>query len=65
MKRCRSGKPRYRDELAAKIAAAKVEGHANRHPSGDDWEPQRAYYCNWCGGFHLTTQEQKTERRSA
>jgi hypothetical protein len=60
MKRCRSGKPRHRDELSAKIAASRVEGHANRKPSGADWEPQRAYHCKLCGGWHLTTQEQKT-----
>ncbi len=61
-RKCRSGKPRFRTELDAKIAAAKVEGYANRNPSGSDWGVQRAYHCNWCGGYHLTTQEQRTER---
>jgi hypothetical protein len=62
MKRCRTGKFRYTTELDAKIRAVKIEGYAARHPSGDDWEPQRVYYCNMCGGYHTTTQEQRTER---
>ncbi len=46
-----SGKRRYRDGIAAKVALAKVQhqdkaGHVER----------RAYQCPVCKGWHLTSQ---------
>ncbi len=51
--RCRSGKIRYKDELGAKIALA---SRAAR-----DKGEKRYYTCNLCNGYHLTSQDQKTE----
>ncbi|MFC8273788.1 hypothetical protein ACFUJR_14945 [Streptomyces sp. NPDC057271] len=46
---CISGKARYRDELAAKLALARIDvGHGNRHEC-------RAYRCPACRGWHLTS----------
>lgn len=59
-KKARScGKRRFRSELDAKIALATIE-------RVDDPKraklPQRAYSCPLCGGAHLTSQPQRTER---
>lgn len=47
-------KRRFRDEIAAKIALAE----AQRRGKGE----KRYYYCKMCRCFHLTSQEQRTER---
>jgi hypothetical protein len=44
-------KRRYRDEIAAKMALAKI----GRTDSPDRAKiPRRAYFCASCGGWHLT-----------
>ncbi|MFI8962091.1 hypothetical protein ACIGO8_08240 [Streptomyces sp. NPDC053493] len=46
---CRTGKARYRDEVAAKLALARIDtGHGNRRE-------RRAYRCPHCRGWHLTS----------
>ena len=54
------GKTRYRDQLAAQIALARIARHDERRATA----PFRAYPCPHCHGWHLTSQEQKTERAS-
>lgn len=49
--RCRSGKAAFRDELAAKMALAKI-------PDG----PNRAYRCPECHRWHLTSQPYRPKR---
>jgi hypothetical protein len=48
---CRTGKRRFRDELAAKFALMKA---------GNSRQPRRRecryYYCKFCEGYHLTSQ---------
>lgn len=51
--KCKTGKRRYRDEIAAKLALAKT----SRRDSGE----RRYYFCTFCKSFHLTSQEQRTE----
>lgn len=51
---CSSKKRQFRDELAAKIALS-------RRVAQDKGET-RYYLCNLCNRYHLTSQEQKTER---
>jgi hypothetical protein len=46
---CRTGKTWYRDEIAAKVALARVERGA------DDRRERRAYRCHDCRGWHLTS----------
>lgn len=51
---CKTGKRRYRDRIAAQLALATLkkddrEGHTE----------ERAYSCPYCGGWHLTSEEQK------
>ena len=46
--RCRSGKAAYRDRVAALLALSRI-------PDG----PTRAYRCQWCGAWHLTSQKRR------
>lgn len=49
MKRCTTGKTRYRDELGAKLALVRTaRGNGNRRET-------RAYRCPACHGWHLTS----------
>lgn len=50
---CRTGKMRYRDELDAKIALARVRWK--------DRGEKRCYRCPLCRGWHLTSQERKAK----
>jgi hypothetical protein len=50
-------KTRYRDRIAALNALAKIGRHDERGP----YAPCRAYACRYCHGWHLTSQEQRTE----
>lgn len=53
MKKCKTGKRRFRDEIAAKLMLATLDkGH------------KRSYWCSFCRGWHLTSQEQRTEKVS-
>lgn len=54
--RCRSRKRRFRTELDAKIVLARLvwKDTAKRRES-------RVYRCLLCGGWHLTSQEKRTE----
>jgi len=54
--KCRTGKRRFPDELSAKIALA-------RRINQDRGE-KRYYACTLCSGFHMTSQDQKTERNA-
>ena len=53
---CPSGKVRYRDDIAAKVALAKIlnDGEARSK------DLQRSYRCPLCRGHHLTSQGRKT-----
>ena len=54
LRRCR--KTRYRDEIAARLALAHIT-HADRtdRPKTET----RAYLCERCHGYHLTSQEKR------
>jgi len=52
-KACPSGKIRYKTRNDTKTAIA--GGRQNR-ADGKDYVPVRAYPCNLCNGFHLTSQ---------
>lgn len=54
MSRCASGKRRYRDEIAAKLALARVREQLD--DVGAEKLPIRFYPCRNCRGFHLTSQ---------
>ena len=45
-------KRRYRDEIAAKLALARITAHGEAREK----TPQRAYRCPACRGWHLTSQ---------
>jgi hypothetical protein len=47
---CRTRKVRYTDNLAARIALAAIERKTNR--AGGE---RRAYRCQHCRGWHLTS----------
>jgi hypothetical protein len=49
---CKTGKIRYRDELAAKIALANTK---RTRGSRSLKEEKRAYRCPHCTGWHLTS----------
>lgn len=51
---CRSGKARYIDHIAARVALAEVQRKNNRQPA-----EQRAYRCHLCRGWHLTSQPRR------
>lgn len=54
---CPSGKHRYRDEVAARLALAEVLRKDRR------WGRERsAYRCPQCRGFHLTSQPPKPNK---
>lgn len=58
MRKCRkTHKIRYRDDIAAKLALARVS-KGKRSRSKDE---QRAYFCSFCRGYHLTSQPHKYE----
>lgn len=50
LKRCKTGKVRYRDEAAAGFALSIVR----RKRNGQHIE-RRYYYCSCCRGYHLTS----------
>jgi len=49
----KTGKLRYRDELGARIALAKLQ---SRRSSKRRLE-RRYYHCPFCSGWHLTSKE--------
>lgn len=54
MARCKTGKRVFYSQLDAKIALMNT-----RHKDRDE---QRMYRCEFCGKWHLTSQERKVER---
>jgi hypothetical protein len=51
MMACRTGKRRYPDELEARLALARIAQLDVEHRA-----EQRAYFCEFCCGWHLTHQ---------
>lgn len=51
LKRCPSGKRRYRDHEEAFRALRKIKARNTREKT-----PVRTYDCNLCAGYHLTSQ---------
>lgn len=47
-----TGKRRFKDEVAAKLALAKLQRNSTRLKV-----PARAYRCDVCAGWHLTAQK--------
>lgn len=54
-RKCRTKKVRYRDEKSAILAMR----WANDRLQGDVM-PSRVYECEFCHGWHLTSQEERT-----
>lgn len=52
--RCKTGKRRYRDQIAAKLAMASAASKGR--------DEKRAYKCGTCRGWHITSQEIKSSR---
>lgn len=46
-------KHRFRDQGAAHMELQRIARHASH-----GYVPVRAYRCEWCGGFHLTSRAQ-------
>lgn len=62
MTQCPTGKSRYRDEIAAKMALSAVQ-HQDK-----SWRPkleQKAYRCPLCRGWHLTSQQNRPKRKGS
>lgn len=55
---CKTGKRRFRDEIAARLAL----GNAVAVHRQDGTTPERAYRCQWCRGWHLTSQAYKPRK---
>lgn len=56
----KTGKQKFRTEFDAQIAIASVHGKsAKRHRQRFSEEPKRAYRCNFCHQWHLTSQEKR------
>jgi hypothetical protein len=53
----RTGKARFRDRIAAQLA---LNGIDNSDPKRRE---RRAYRCQFCRGWHLTSQKQRTTPR--
>lgn len=53
---CKTGKRQFRDDIAAKLALAKLQNNSTRLSV-----PQRAYKCPMCHKWHLTSQDNKYE----
>lgn len=51
---CETGKTRYKDEIAAKLALATI-----RQKAATVHEEQRAYRCPFCRGWHLTSKPRR------
>lgn len=51
-----TGKARYRDRIAALLALTGID---NSNPKRRE---QRAYRCQFCRGWHLTSQTKRTAR---
>ncbi len=45
-------KQRFRSEEAASAELLRIARHASR-----SYIPVRAYLCDWCGGWHLTSRQ--------
>lgn len=52
--RCKSGKTRYRDEIGAKLALARIQ---HKDSSGRAKQERRVYLCPLCRGWHLTSKK--------
>ena len=58
---CRTGKVRYHDQAEAKRAITNVRfGLAKRTLEDTGVTPKRTYRCPLCGGWHLTSEPQRT-----
>ena len=55
--KCKTGKKQFRDEIAAKLAMA-VTVHSDR--STRNTAEKRAYSCNFCRKWHLTSQPKRS-----
>lgn len=60
---CRSGKAAYRSRGDANRAITTIVAGNAQAVAPLPFTPQRAYRCP-CGAWHLTTQEQRTERKA-
>jgi hypothetical protein len=62
MKRCSTtSKKKFADELAAAAALGRIRSKAVLMLDPDRKIPVRYYRCDFCGYFHLTSQEKREE----
>lgn len=55
--KCRTQKVRYRDEKSAIAAMRWIVGHFTGE---SEVVPARVYECEFCHGWHLTSQDERT-----
>lgn len=61
-RRCPTGKWRYRDQIAAKLALADIgRVDSSRRPKSE----RRPYRCPLCKGWHLTAEPRRRKGRAA
>lgn len=53
----KTGKVRYRDRIKAELVLEDIQLRSRREIRDE----KRAYGCSFCGGYHLTSQEQQTQ----
>lgn len=60
--RCnRTRKVRYKSELGANLAMARIAMQSSRHRAQRHKEiPSRSYECQFCKGWHLTKQDKES-----
>lgn len=58
MRNChKTGKKTFATRFETQLAMANVQGkHARRHRQRFSEEPTRAYKCEFCPGWHMTSQ---------
>lgn len=52
----RTHKKRFPDSIAAKMALATISRYGSDMTSAEGKKPTRAYECEFCKGYHLTSQ---------
>lgn len=60
----RADKERFPSRLEANLAIARIASNVKHHRKGPqrDSEPTRSYQCEFCSGWHMTSQSKRLER---
>lgn len=65
MEKCpKTGKDKYDTQLDAEIVKSRIQGQVTGHRKMSyREEPSRTYECEFCFGWHLTSQAERGRRR--